>query len=947
MLQKFLLFVVLISLSISTFGQASSVDGQIEGTITDPAGAVVPNVKVDIVNNNTAYKRSGTTDSNGFFRFSSVPLGVYTLTTEVAGFGAAKLTDITLSAGATQTLNFALAIAATERSITVTDQAPLVEPGRTDLGAVVSNIIVLNMPLTSRNPYNFILSQPNVSGSPNVEFGVPRKINANGFTDRVNYQIDGMNNTQSDRAGIRLQPFSQTYISEVQQVNNGFSPEFGNSVGTVSNMITRSGANEFHGEGAYVLRRTDFVARATTLAPTAPKPEQNMDNFFADLGGRIKRDKLFFFTSWEHVKRDLPAPVTVSAANIAQLGLPADSINAVPFSQNVTFFLGKVDYQISQNNRLTARYNYFRNESPYNNAGGLTLASATYLFKDRAPSVAVQLISILSPNLVNEFRFSAPRRYQRQVDFEGSVQGPYIVVSNVANFGRSPGIGVNFIETTPEWSDNLTFNRGTHSYKFGVDLRYIHDTQTSGTFAQYTFPTIASYTAALGGGAAAKGYTSYQQTFGNPSFTYSSLFSGMYVQDDWKIRPNLTMTYGVRYDIYKVPPGQSNAPVVTSQNFTIDKNNFAPRLGLAWSPGKDQKTVIRVNGGIFYDAPQTNVYYNTYVRNGNPQYFTLSTPGTAAFAPAFPTILTSVPTGFNLPTQDVTTVSPDFRTLYSSNANFQIDRAITNHLKVTGSYLYTKGTHIPVVYNINLIPGGQFLADGRPIYGSGRVDPRFNNILLANSVANSNYNGFNFSAQTRNFKGYEFLLSYTLSHALDDAAETNVLDSSVQLEDPSNRHRDYGNGLSDRRHALNFTGVISPTFGSGKGASYIANHNVISFQLVARSGDVFNIGSNRALNGDTTVANANQRPLFIGRNTVRGPSVYQLDLKYSRVFPIKERWKPEFYVETWDVLNHSNVTGLNSGATVDTAGNITALPTFLQTTALDNRQLQLGFKLSF
>jgi hypothetical protein len=947
MLQKLFLVVALFSLSISAFGQASSVDGQIEGTITDPAGAVVPNVRVDIVNNSTSYKRSGTTDANGFFRFSSVPLGVYTLTTEVAGFGAAKLTDITLSAGATATLNFALAIAATERSITVTDQAPLVEPGRTDLGAIVSNTIVVNMPLASRNPYNFILSQPNVSGSPNVEFGVPRKINANGFTDRVNYQIDGMNNTQSDRAGIRLQPFSQTYVSEVQQVNNGFSPEFGNSVGTVSNLITRSGSNEFHGEGGYIIRRTGMVARSTLLAPTAPKPDQNMDNFFANLGGRIKRDKLFFFTSWEHVKRDLPAPVTVKATDIASLGLPTNSINAVPFSQNVTFFLGKVDYQISQNNRLTARYNYFRNESPFNSGGGQTLATSTYLFKDRAPSVALQLISILNPQIVNEFRFSAPRRYQRQVDFDGSVSGPTIVVSGVANFGRSPSIGVNFIETTPEWSDNLTFNRGTHSYKFGIDLRYIHDTQTSATFGRYTFPTITSYTAALAGGAAAKGYTSYQQTFGNPAFTYSSLFTGMFVQDDWKVRPNLTVSYGVRYDIYKIPPGKSDALVATSQNFNIDKNNFAPRVGIAWSPGKDQKTVIRVNGGIFYDAPQTNVYYNTYVQSGNPQYFTLSTAPTTAFAPAFPTILTSVPTGFNLPVQDVTTVSPDFRTLYSSNANFQIDRALTNHLKVSGSYLFTKGTHIPVVYNINLIPNGQFLADGRPIYGAGRVDSRFNNILLANSVANSNYNGLNFSMQTRNFKGYEFLLSYTLSHALDDAAETNVLDSSVQLADPSNRHRDYGNGLSDRRHALNFTGVIQPSFGTGKGASYIANHNVLSFQLVARSGDVFNIGSNRALNGDTTIANANQRPLFIGRNTVRGPGVYQLDLKYSRIFPIGERSKPEFYAEWWNLLNHSNVTGLNTSATVDTAGNITTPPTFLQTAALDNRLLQFGFKLRF
>src|SRR5260370_1109423 len=279
----------------AAFGQSAAMNGQIEGTVTDPSGAVVAKVKVEVVNNGTGYKRSAETDESGLFRFALLPLGTYTVSAEPSGFAPEKRTDISLSAGSTATVNLQLAVAGTQRTITVTEDAPIVEPGRTDIGLTVGNRTIENMALVSRNPYNFILIQPNVSGSPNVEFGVPRKVNANGFIDRINYQIDGGNNTQSDRAGIHLTPFSDTYIAEIQQVNNGFAPEFGNSTGTVFNAITKSGTNQFHGEAAYIFRRTDFVARFTTLARDQPKPQQNVDDEFVDVGGPVIKDKLFFF----------------------------------------------------------------------------------------------------------------------------------------------------------------------------------------------------------------------------------------------------------------------------------------------------------------------------------------------------------------------------------------------------------------------------------------------------------------------------------------------------------------------------------------------------------------------------------------------------------------------------------------------------------------------------
>lgn len=941
--------VLALLLVMPVFPQASAINGQIEGTVTDPTGAVVPNAKVDIKNQNTGYSRSADTDASGFYRFTVLPLGTYSVSASTAGFQTYTASGIELTAGAVATVNVALSVSATSSTVEVGGTAPVIEPGRTDLGTTVSRNVIENMPLVSRNNYNFILVQPNVSGHPNVEFGVPRKVNANGFTDRINYQIDGSNNTQSDRSGIRLLPISNTYVAEVQEVNNGFAPEFGNTVGTVFNAITKSGANQFRGEAAYLYRRTDMVARSTILSRAAAKPQQNFDNPFVDAGGAIIKDKLFWFGAFEHIKRDLPAAVSITPATVSTLGLPASYADAIPFGQNVYFALGKVDWQISQNHRLSGRYSYFRNESPYNNGGGQTAVSQTYLFKDRAPAGALQLISTLSPNLVNEFRFQIPQRYQRQVaaDFTGAP--PTLVISGVINFGASDQTGVRFIETTPEYSENLTYIRGTHSYKFGADIRQVRDDNTTNTFARYTFATIQDYLDAKSG-ARPNSYSNFNETLGNPQLKYNSLFTNFYVQDNWKIRPNVTLIYGIRYDLYKVPDGLSNAPVTSSQKFNIDKNNFGPRLGISYALGRDQKTVIRANGGIFYDPPQTNTYQRALTITGQPSLFNFSVAGSNPLAPAFPTIPTTAPTGFSLPTQDVYTVSPDFRTLYSTNANLQVSRELTSDMGVIVTYLYTKGTHIPVYRNVNTIPTGALLPDGRPIYGSSRIDPRFNNIGMNESVANSNYNGLNISLRRRFARGYEWLATYTWSHAIDDAPEQNIIDSSTTnwMQDPSNRRRDRASSFSDRRHAFTGTAVLNPTFNiDSRPLGYLANNNRIALMFVASSGDVFNIGSNRQLNGDTIIPASQQRPNFIPRNSFRGQPIVQMDARYSRVFPIGERFKPEFLAEAWNVFNHSNVTGYNTTALVDAVGNITTLPSLLQTTALDARLLQIGVRFSW
>ena len=330
-----------LALTANVFGQASAINGEITGTVTDPSGAAVSGATVEISNTDTGFKQSAKTGDTGLYRFTVLPLGTYEIAVQAAGFGATRRSGIALSAGATATVDIAVSVAGTTTMVDVTASAAITEPSRIDLGSTLDENMTRNLPLVSRNPYNFVLFQPNVSGRANTEFGVPRKINANGFNGRIYYELDGSNNTESDRVGIRLIPVSDIYVAEVQQVSNGFAPEFGNTVGAVFNTITKSGANDFHGEGAYLFRRTDFSARPKLLASTALVPDVNVDSYSVDGGGRLIKDKLFFFGAFEHVNRDLPGVVTVSAANIAALGLPASYGDPIPFRQSVYFYIDR------------------------------------------------------------------------------------------------------------------------------------------------------------------------------------------------------------------------------------------------------------------------------------------------------------------------------------------------------------------------------------------------------------------------------------------------------------------------------------------------------------------------------------------------------------------------------------------------------------------------------
>lgn len=929
--------------------QSSAVNGVIQGVVLDAQRLPSPNAAVEVLNATTSLRRRALTDELGLFRFPLLPLGEYSVTVQSAGFARVERTGIRLEAGSVVTTDFELTVASIQQTISVERGAPVLESARSDLGTNIGDYAVHGLPLVSRNNLNFLLLQPGVSGHPNPQFGVPAKVNTSGFTNRVSYLLDGSSNTQSDRSGGRLMTISNTWVEEVQQSGGGFEAEFGNTVGAVYNAVTRSGSNDLHAEIGYFLRRTDFTSRSSLLRDAQDTPDSNMDNLYGNAGFPIIRDRLFVFAGYEWVDRDLPQPVTVDPSVISRLGLPASYARPIPRGQTNQFIMGRADWQWNDRNRVFVRFTDYTNDAPYSGAtSSLQMVSQTYELQDRVPALASQWISSLGPGLTGELRFQMATRTVKDLAAQASMRGPAYVIPGVISFGGSESLGYRFSEKHPEGTGNLAYRKGTHAMKAGFSLRDVLDNNTYPSFAQYTFATVEDYLAAHSG-ANRKSYQNYTQTFGRPTLDYDSLFLGLYVEDSWRARPNLTVSMGLRWDLYRVPDGSPDAAYAWSKQFRSSKANYAPRLGLAWSPGRSQRTVIRLNGGIFYDPPQSDLYRRALQSDGRPRFFTVTTGPDSGFAPTFPGVVRTPPPGYGQAALDITAVDPNFRPLRASEWSAQINRQLAENTYLALTYSGVSGSRLPVYSNINVVPSGSTLADGRPIYGAARLNPQFNNILSAGSVGNSSYNGLTATLRRRIATHGEYSISYTWSHAIDDAPEQNVLDSLDLLpSDPSNRARDRGNSPTDRRHALTAYGVFEPRIRMAPGlAARLVNHNKVSFILSASSGDALNLGSNRVLNGDASIPATLQRPLFIGRNTLRSPELFQVNMRYGRIVPVWERLNVELFVECSNLFNRSNITGLDAIAAVDQSGRVVGAAPMTPTAALESRTLQLGVRWSY
>jgi carboxypeptidase family protein/TonB-dependent receptor-like protein len=970
MFKKLIPTLIALAIAVPALAQSQAANGAIEGTVTDASGGVLPGVAVTITNVDTGTERTVVSNEKGMFRAPLLPLGTYKVVAELQGFKKFEQSGVKLSVGQTAVVNATMSVGTVSETITVVAESPMVDPARIDIGHTMTDLEVHNLPLVARNPYNFALAQPGVTGIGNVEFGVPR-LAANGAAMRINYQIDGNTNTEKDRAGLRLLPMSEVMIQEVKVVTTGFAPEFGQTMGMVFNAVTPSGTNTFKGEGSYLFRRNPFSAfpfffgcGSTTPAASCPPraadavlPATRVDTGTADVGGPIVRNKLFFYGGWEQTRRDLSSGslITVDKAIVSQLGLKPQP-DAAPNVQTAKFAIGKADYQMNNNNRLTARWIRFHNDAPYNSGGQLNTLERATDFLDAMDSTAGQLVSSIGPNKLNEARFQYAHRHQQSVANSDTGTGPAVTITGVAGFGGAVGgtgqgnAGFDFKQNITQAVDNFTYIRAAHSYKFGFDWQHIYDERTSAPQWTYTFPNVASYLAAKSG-AAPLGYTTMSQITGNLSFNMSTNVFSTFVQDDWQISPNVKLLYGVRYDLYKYPDGIADAPLAQSHSFNIDKNNFGPRVGAAWS--LDDRTVLRGSTGIMYDQPILGGYEQALQLSGSPRAPIYTFSGTSAGAPGFPG---SVSSGA-LAVQSPWAIDPDFIVAHTWQTNAQLERAVGRDMSVSLSLMYAKGYDLPVVTNINPINPIGALADGRPIYSTTasaatRLDPRFNLIQEVQSVGDSTFKSMTVGFNKRFGHGLSYNLQYSLGKGLDDTPLLTQL--TVQSEngrsDPSSIERDRGPNPLDMRHSFNGNVVYqTESHSSNAIVRQLLSGNQIGVLLQINSGLPVNIGSNRDLNGDGV---SSDRPLFIARNSLYLPIQKIVDLRYTRWIPIGGSVRGEIIAEFKNLFNAELLSGITTTQTVDAAGNPAApIPAdpyqFTNPSGAEQRKFQLGFKVRF
>lgn len=953
------------------FAQSQALNGQIEGTVLDQTGGAVPNAVVIVTNLETGAERQVTTDESGVYRVPLLPLGSWRVTIESPNFKRYVREGVTLTTGQTATVNVTLEAGDVSATVTVTSDTFIADTGKTDLGRVMNRRETQNLPNIPRNPYNFALLQANVTGRPSRGFAFPN-VNANGYLRRVNFQIDGNTNTQGDRGSIRFLLISDTFVSEVQLLTNGFAAEFGNTPGLIMNVVTPSGTNKISGAISYRFRRPSFYSRPF-FYQAANLPDNKADNFTAAIGAPIVKDRWHFYFGYEYVKRDDKAAavrlLTIRPEHRADLiaaGLPASIFPAaIPALETGAFYILRHDAQLNDKNRLTVRFNHSDVLSRNFVEGRLNTLERSVDASSVSDGLAVQLASF-TPQILNEFRFQyAQRGDSRPCRNEFSGNGPSIVITGVANFG-SPECpdGIAPPRRITQIQDNLTSSVGTHVVKFGGGLSFYNHAERSAIFARYTFsaatPTeaINAYLAARNG-TNLRSYTSYTETFGDADINYKAAFWNFFAQDDWKVTRRLKINYGLRYDLYKIPKADSSSPFSASQKFNVDKNNFAPRLGVVYALREGNRpTIIRAGAGIYYDQPLLAMYQRALQNNGNSKFLSFSFSPASTNSPTFPnTFSGSFPAGSVLPPQNIDTIAPDFETMYAIHSHVQLEQAITENLSFAAGYIHSGGRHIPIYRNINLIPI-RFLADGRPVFNRSpnsftRFDPRFNNILMVESAGVSRYDALALQLTRRFSRGLQFSANYTLSKAMDDAPEQNMTTGGIQglvLSDPFNRRLDKGNSFADQRHTFVMSLVFRPQFNfENKQLRYLFNHNQFGVIASANSGERFNIVSTSDINGDGSTIS--DRPVGILRNSGKTPAQYNLDLRYSRFFYLTERYKLEVFGDFQNLFNINSIVQYNN-VTVPTnlqTGELIGMnPDFkAQSTSQESRQFQLGVKFIF
>ncbi len=913
----------------SALAQTDVTTSRISGTVEGTDKASLPGVTVEATNKETGLKIVDVTDANGFYRVLNLPTGTYSISATLDGFVTATADNVRLLLGSAPTVNFTLQSDKISETITVTSEAPLVEVTNTTVGTTIQNEQIKNIPSAGRDFRQLVLLTPESrleSERNTLSLSGERGINTSVNVDGVDYNNAFFGGTVGAAEGRAPLSISQESIKEFSVVTNGASVEFGRSGGGFVNIVTKSGTNSLRGSGFYFKQPQSLIAdfpegsRApgVSLAPA----DQNKDQYGGSLGGPIVKDRLFYFLSYDKQKQDITIPIL--AANLLPaffttypaLASPADYVQTV----NGSVAFGRVDYQLNPSHRLMLRGNFTkydgtngtsnsasRTES-YNGIEGLDSKAYVASYTGQFSS---DLLNDLNINYVDE---QTPRQ-------DKGLNLPEIQVGGL-RFGEVSFLPIDTTNKRKAFADTLTYLLDRHVIKGGVEY---NDTSVDQVFkgnwrGVFIFANNAVFLAGR--------WREYRQFGGLGGLTsdqagkaaFSQKETALFLQDQWYLRPNVTVTAGVRYERLDNP----NAPILNPNdpgpNGTLrlsaqipDSNNqISPRLGVSWAP--DEKTAVRFSVGRYWSRTPALLWAQPFTANGvrgaqlsifaqtdptNAVIGPPTDPNAPGWGPAF-TPVGVERVNFNnvtrLSTPTVYSVDPDFENPYTDRATLGFEREILPRISFGLDFTYAEGNQLQRLTDINRVYDGATSVNGLPHYSGTRRFSAYGAIITDLSDAKSHYKAVTATLQRRYADNFSLYGAVTWSRDRDnDSNERNF--SGIQAEDFNNLGLNWAPSARDQEWKVVLNGVWStPWWGIG-----------LSGAFRYYTGQPFNPIANADLNNDGV--SGTDRPtvngVHLGRNSERQPNFYTLDLRLSKGFHIGPT-DLSLFAECFNCSDHAN-----------------------------------------
>jgi len=1009
-----LLFVMALCTSSRGTAQSLAGLGALTGAISDPTGAVVPNASVEIINTDLGIDRKITATGAGIYFAPSIPPAPrYSVVVTVPGFAKSTTTNIVVHVGEVVNVPVRMVVSSAASSITVSaETGPMIDTTKTELSTLVSEAQITNLPINGRRVDQFVLLTPGV-----VRDGTNGEVSFHGIPNGNVFLQDGVDITNqwflSNAGGgsssiAMLSNISMDAVQEFRTETLGYSAEFGRGAGAVVNTLTKSGTDALHGTAFWFFRNRTLNAidRFSKLNGQPYNAPEYRHQFGGTVGGPVVKSKLFFFSSYEGTIRNFPMVSSIINSSIlnssgqllpGQCNATAAQCAAVQADINRFFrsvnrsmhqnggFL-KLDYRPNEKNSFSANFNLVNYSTVH---GGVISVAPTdgsalggnYNHSTHVRNALLSNTYLLSPSMVNEFRFGFNADRMQQI-LATDLLPPggllsALTVAGQGNLGVSPNQLPNLqpSERRFDVSDNFSKTVDRHQLKFGIDIADLSSTENAifNGPGSYTYTSFTNFAYDLAPNpptdpnppAAGKHWSSYAQALGQPITNITIRDYDFFAQDEYQVTRALLFNLGLRYEYstFTQPPPPSYASVNPKVGpINQPKNNFAPRIGFAYS-FPQTKSVVRGSYGIFYNRiPGATLTRMQQLGGVVRKSFTLSSNNATQLAtgPAFPTRLTQLSQIANLGIiANSGFTMPGLRTPYVQDWSLGVEQQLSSKMSLNIAYTGVRGIKFLqrsdlnagpptgvdtfTILDVNGNPTGKTYST--PVYfnaanGNTTINPNYGRILQIDNAGRIWYDGMSFEFRQRQKGFMQSSVAYTWSHAEDlgqstsannyyfsDQGNTFYNGSSV-INGRSGYSYEKGRSGEDQAHRLVATAIFAPPRKAF--ASKWADETVNGWQLAP----VFTAASPQFVNSSLTVSTPDPRLYIttptlsgIGGETPGGTRVpflptnnlplghqYQLDARLTKHFSLLREESLELSFEAINVFNHPYFTSVNQTA---------------------------------